>query len=72
MPNTFLHRKDGYNVYEFECPGCGVIGELGIPVKQTKLVFHECGVIFIQRPGDGSLYRPPQLIEVNTKEAPHA
>ena len=59
---NFLRTEAGRHVYEFECRGCDVTGEVGIPVQGTKLVIHECGEIFVHRPTDGkSLFARPRL-----------
>lgn len=65
MPYRFLEVRAGRHVFEFECPGCGVTGEVGIPTTSTKLIQHECGTLFIQHLLSGtSLYGKPRLEEV--------
>lgn len=62
MPN-FLRKEESHNVYEFECT-CGSVGEIGVPVGSTKLIVHDCGATYIQRPPTG-LFSGPRLIEVS-------
>jgi hypothetical protein len=63
----FLRCENGYYVYEFDCPNCGVFGEIGIPVRSTHMFDHGCGQLYIQAlPTGKSLYEKPRLIEVNS------
>ena len=62
MPQ-FLRTEEKRNVYSFECPVCGVCGEIGIPKDSYRLVAHECGMLFIQQPPTG-LFSKPMLVEV--------
>lgn len=64
MSNSYLHSTRTHHVYEFDCPGCGVTGEIGIPVGSTAIVDHECGTLFIQQPVVKGMFGHPSLIEI--------
>lgn len=62
----FIERRNGYNVYSFDCPICGTTGEIGVPARSVKLIPHECGQLFMQRNRPG-IFAHPILIEVNSR-----
>jgi DNA-directed RNA polymerase subunit RPC12/RpoP len=69
----FLRRESGHNVYEFDCPYCGMRGEVGIPVDSQTAFDHGCGsrVLYIQRPAAG-MFTHPRCEEVFLQGGAHA
>lgn len=59
---NLLRTESGRNVYEFEC-ACGASGEMGVPKKQTEIITHECGAVFVQKPARG-MFGKPELVTV--------
>jgi hypothetical protein len=62
MHGNFLRWNEGRNIYELDCPTCGVVGEIGVPAKSTVAFKHECGTLFVQKLTSGkNLYERPIL-----------
>ena len=60
----FLKSTKTHNVYQFECPKCEAVGEIGVRKDEKGLVKHECGLVMIQHPARG-MYGQPRLEIVN-------
>lgn len=63
MPK-YLRTEKGRYIYSFECPLCGSLGEVGIPVRSTQVIDHGCGMLYVQLLPTG-MFQKPRLIEVN-------
>jgi hypothetical protein len=53
----FIETKDGMNVFEFECEGCGSSGVIEIPVEEhgTLACPEGCGAVYVPFKGlDGN------------------
>ena len=57
---AYLRTEGKHNVYEFECPHCGIRGEVGVPAGSQQAFDHGCGsnICYIQRPAAGMFTRP--------------
>ena len=62
---SYLRTEGKFNVYEFECPHCGIRGEVGVPAGTQQAFDHGCGshIIYIQRPAVG-MFGHPRLEEI--------
>ena len=67
MRCDFLFREGIYNVFAFDCPGCGQFGEIGIPDNRMgQIIEHDCGALFIERPAIG-MFSKPTLVEISRR-----
>lgn len=61
---VYLRSTATHNVYALDCQGCGTTGEIGVPKASRKLIKHECGALYIQKPASG-MFGQPQLVTVS-------